>query len=435
MELVRPKAAMKNKVFALVDANNFYVSCERCFDASVRTRPCIVLSNNDGCVVARSNDIKKYVKMGQPVFEIEDVIQAHDVQVFSSNYSLYATLSARVMAVLSEFSPLQEIYSIDESFLELTNLLIADLTEYGRTIKARVLQYTGIPVSISFAATKCLTKIGVEIVKHDPSYEGVLDLTGLSEQALDELLAAVAIEDVWGIGVKYARFLRSFGIDTAKALKYADATWIRKYLTVTGARIVLELRGISCIPIEVERPPKQGIMCSKTFGRDITSREEMKEALAHYAARAAEKLREQDSLASCLTIFIRTNSFRKDTPQYSNSYTINFPSPTAFTPDLIRYALDGLKRIYQDGFRYKKAGVYLTKITPQSALQPDLFGEFSLTQQYKQARLMLIVDLLNSIYGRDTLFFAIQGIARNWRMRQLKLSQRFTTQWSEILTI
>ena len=161
----------------------------------------------------------------------------------------------------------------------------------------------------------------------------------------------------------------------------------------------------------------------------------MKEALAHYAARAAEKLREQDSLASCLTIFIRTNSFRKDTPQYSNSYTINFPSPTAFTPDLIRYALDGLKRIYQDGFRYKKAGVYLTKITPQSALQPDLFGEFSLTEQYKQARLMLIVDLLNSIYGRDTLFFAIQGIARNWRMRQLKLSQRFTTQWSEILTI
>jgi DNA polymerase V len=426
---------MKNKVFALVDANNFYASCERVFNASVQTKPILVLSNNDSCVVARSNDIKQYVRMGQPVFEIEDVLQAHDVQVFSSNYSLYATLSARFKALLSEFCPLQENYSIDESFLELTHLLIDDLTEYGQTIKARVLQYTGIPVSVSFAATKCLTKIGMSVVKHDPSYHGVLDLTGLSEQNIDELLAIVAIEDVWGIGVKYARFLRSFGIDTAKDLKYADVTWIRKFLTVTGERIVLELRGISCIPIEEERPPKQGIMCSKTFGREITTRSEMEEALSNYAARAAEKLRDQDSLASCLTIFVRTNSFKKSIPQYSQSYTVTFPYPTSFTPDLIRAALHGLKQIYQDGYSYYKAGVSLTKIRPQSALQPDLFGQFSVTEQYKQARLMLIVDAINRIYGRDTLFFAIQGISRKWRMRQFKLSQRFTTQWSEILTI
>jgi DNA polymerase V len=426
---------MKNKVFALVDANNFYASCERVFNASVQTKPIVVLSNNDSCVVARSSDIKQYIKMGQPVFEIEDVIQAHDVQVFSSNYSLYATLSVRFKAVLSEFCPLQENYSIDESFLELTHLLIDDLTEYGQTIKARALQYTGIPVSISFAATKCLTKIGVEIVKHDPSYQGVLDLTQLSEQNIDELLAIVAIEDVWGIGVKYACFLRSFGIDTAKDLKYADETWIRKFLTVTGERIVLELRGISCIPLEVERPPKQGIMSSKTFGREITTRSEMEEALSNYAARAAEKLREQDSLASRLTVFVRTNSFKQGIPQYSNSYTVNFPFPTSFTPDLIRSTLHGLKQIYQNGYSYYKAGVSLTKITPQSALQPDLFGEFSLAEQYKQARLMLVVDAINRIYGHDTLFFAIQGITRTWRMRQFKLSQRFTTNWSEILTI
>jgi DNA polymerase V len=249
------------------------------------------------------------------------------------------------------------------------------------------------------------------------------------------LLAAVAIEDVWGIGHKYAHFLRTHSIDTAKQLKYADERWIRKYLTVTGERIVLELRGISCIPIEVERPPKQGIMSSKTFGRVITSREEMEEALANYTARAAEKLREQDSLASCLTIFIRTNSFKTDIPQYSNSYTLNFPYPTAFTPDLIRSALYGLKQIYQDGYSYYKAGVYLTKITLQSALQPDLFGDYSLTEQYRKARLMLILDAINRIYGRDTLFFVTQGITRKWRMRQFKLSQRFTTQWSEILTI
>ena len=369
------------------------------------------------------------------MFEIEDVIQAHNVQVFSSNYSLYATLSARFKAVLSEFCPLQENYSIDESFLEMTHLPIDDHTEYGRTLKARVLQDIGIPVSVCFAATKCLTKIGMSVVKHDLTYGGVLDLTRLSEQQRDELLAIVAIEDVWGIGAKYAHFLRSFGIDTAKQLKNADETWIRKYLTVTGERIVLELRGISCIPIEVERPPKQGIMSSKTFGREITARSEMEEVLANYTARAAEKLREQNSLASCLIIFIRTNSFKKDILQYAQSYTITFPYPTSFTPDLIRSALYGLKHIFQEGYSYYKAGVSLTKITPHKALQPDLFGDFSIIEQYKQAHLMLVVDAINRIYGHDTLFFARQGTTRKWRMRQLKLSQRFTTQWSEILTI
>jgi len=426
---------MKNKLFALVDANNFYASCERVFNAAVRTKPVVVLSNNDSCVVARSNDIKKYVRMGQPVFEIQDVIREFDVQVFSSNYSLYATLSARFKAVLAEFCARQEIYSIDESFLEMTDMLIEDLTEYGRALKVRVLQDTGLPVSVCFAATKCLTKIGMEIVKHDPSYGGVLDLTGLAEQEQDALLALVAIEDVWGIGHRYASFLRNYGIETAKQLKYADETWIRKYLTVTGERIVLELRGTACMPLELERPPKQGIMSSKTFGREIKTQSEMEEALANYAARAGEKLRQQDSLASCLTIFIRTNSFKTDIPQYAGSYTINLPYPTAFTPDLVRAALYGLKQIYQEGYSYYKAGVSLTKITPQSALQIDLFGEFALTQQYKKARLMLVVDAINRIYGHDTLFFAIQGITRNWRMRQFKLSQRFTTQWSELLTI
>ena len=426
---------MKNKVFALVDANNFYASCERVFNASVRSKPVLVLSNNDSCVVARSNDMKKLVRMGQPVFEIEDVIREYDVQVFSSNYSLYATLSARFKAVLAEFCPQQENYSIDESFLELTGMAVDDLTEYGRTIKARVLQYTGLPVSVCFAATKCLTKIGMEIVKHNAAYGGVIDLTCLSEQEQDELLALVAVEDVWGIGPRYASFLRNHGIETAKQVKYADEAWIRKYMTVMGERLVLELRGIACMPIEVERPPKQGIMSSKTFGRNIKTKSEMQEAVANYAARAGEKLREQDSLASCLTIFIRTNSFKKDVPQYAQSYTITFPYPTAFTPDLVRSALYGLKQIYQDGYSYYKAGVSLTKITPQSALQPDLFGAFTLMQHYKKARLMLVVDAINRIYGRDMLFFAIQGITRNWRMRQFKLSQRFTTQWSELLTI
>ena len=427
---------MRKKVFALVDCNNFYVSCERVFNASIQNKPTIVLSNNDGCVVARSNESKKLgIKMGQPVFECQDIIKKHKIQVFSSNYSLYADLSKRVMGILATFSPRMEVYSIDEAFLELTELKLDDYGEFGRTIKAHVFQHTGIPVSIGIAPTKSLGKIANEIVKKDPKYGGVLDLTPLSEQELDALLAQVEIEDVWGIGRKYALFLNNYGITTAKELKYADEKWIRRYLTLTGERIVFEFRGISCIPLEMERPPKQGIMCAKTFGKDITKLEEMQEAVATYAARAAEKLREQDSLASCLTVFIKTNSFKKDLPQYANSFTVHFAHPTAFTPEIVTYALAGLKAMYKDGYRYKKAGISLTKITPQRSIQPDLFGDFSLTKHYREARLMAIVDAINSIYGRDTLIFAIQGVTRSWKMKQLKLSSHFTTKWSEILTV
>jgi DNA polymerase V len=427
---------MRKKVFALIDCNNFYVSCERAFNAAIQNTPVVVLSNNDGCIVARSNESKKLgIKMGQPVFECREIIKKHNIQVFSSNYSLYADLSDRVMGILATFSPRMEVYSIDEAFLELTDGNIDDYTEFGRTIKAQVLQYTGIPVSVGIASTKSLAKIANEIVKKKSRYQGVLDLATLSEQELDELLAQVDIEDVWGIGRKYALFLSNYGITTAKELKDADEKWIRRYLTVTGERIVFELRGISCIPLEVERPAKQGIMCAKTFGKDIITLDQMQEAVATYAARAAEKLREQDSLTSCLTVFIKTNAFKKDLPQYSNSFTINFAHPTAFTPEIVKHALAGLKAMYKDGYRYKKAGISLSKITPQNSVQPDLFGDFSLTKHYREARLMAIVDAINNIYGHDTLIFAIQGVTRGWKMRQLKLSSRFTTKWSELLTV
>ncbi len=343
-------------------------------------------------------------------------------------------MSARVMKVLSQFSSRLEVYSIDEAFLDLSEQIIDDLSEFGRTIKARVLQFTGIPVSIGIASTKCLTKVANEIVKNDARYEGVLDVTALSEQATDEMLAKVAIEDVWGIGSKYSLFLMNHGILSAKDLKYADEKWIRRYLTVVGERIVLELRGTACIPLEAERPAKKGIMCSKSFGRDVTRLEELEEIIATYTARAAEKLRSQDSLTSCITVFIRTNAL-KDTPQYSNSFSQRIPYPTAFTPELIRYALKGLRAMYRDGYNYKKAGVFLTKIIPQDGVQPDLFSEFSLYDYYKQARLMYLIDAINKMYGRDTLFFAVQGITRPWKMRQSRLSGHFTTRWSDILTI
>lgn len=427
---------MRRNVIALVDCNNFYVSCERVFHAALHNKPVIVLSNNDGCVVARSNESKKLgIKMGQPLFQCQDIIEQHNVQVFSSNYSLYAELSARILKVLTQFSPVVESYSIDEAFLSLGELAIDDLTDYGQVIKARVMQYVGIPVSVGIASTKCLAKIATEIVKTDPTYDGVLDLTRFSEEEIDQMLAQVAIEDVWGIGPKYSLFLGNYGITTAKHLKDADQKWIRRYLTVAGERIVLELRGISCIPLETERAPKKGIMCSKTFGKEITTLDELTEAVATYTVRAAEKLRQQDSLAGSLTVFIRTNTFNQNIPQYSNSFTVTIPYPTAFTPELVRHALAGLRAMYKDGFRYKKAGVYLSQIMPLDAVQPDLFGAYSLIQHVREARLMAIVDAINRVYGRDMLFLAVQGTSRTWAMQRRRLSPRFTTRWDEILTV
>ena len=427
---------MKQKIVALVDCNNFYVSCERVFHAALQKKPVVVLSNNDGCIVARSNEAKKLgIKMGQPLFQCQDIIKKHHVQVFSSNYSLYADMSARVMKVLSQFSSQLEVYSIDEAFLDLTDCTHENLTELGQEICARVLQLTGIPVSVGIAPTKSLTKIATETAKKQASYESVVNLCGLDEQEIDTCLAAIPVEEVWGIGRKYALFLSNYGITSAKDLKYADAKWVRRHLTIVGERIVFELRGTACLPIESEPKSKKGIMCSKTFGREIASFQELQEAIATYTARAAEKLRSQETQATALSVFVQTNRFNTALPYYTNSYDIALPYPTSFTPDLIRDALTGLKAIYREGYRYKKAGVYLTKIVPEEHIQPDLFGEFSLHDHYRQARFMFILDALNTIYGRDTLFFAIQGITRPWKMHQSRVSSRFTTQWSEILSL
>ena len=426
---------MKGRVYALVDANNFYVSCQRAFSASLHNRGVIVLSNNDGCVIARSNEVKGLIKMGQPFFECKELIEQHQLVVFSSNYPLYADISNRIMAILAECSPLLEIYSIDEAWLELTPLSIPDLTAYGHEIRVRVRQLTGIPVSVGIAGTKTLAKLANEIVKKHPLYAGVLDLSHLSAQDIDRHLEAVPVDDVWGIGVKYGQFLRSESIFTAKELRDADDTWIRKHLTVVGQRIVLELRGIACIPLEPEPQVKKGIMSAKTFGREIMSREELEEAVANYTARAAEKLRSQHSLTSCISVFMQTDQFKQNSPQYSASLTRRLPFPTAFTPDLIKQAREAVRAMYRLGYAYRKAGVYLSKIVPDESLQPDLFGGFSLPLHYKQMRLMSIVDVINKVYGRDTLFFAIQGITRSWKMQQRKLSPHFTTRWSELFTV
>ncbi len=427
---------MRRHVFALIDCASFYVSCERAFGAALHNRPTIVLSNNDGCLVAVSPEARKLgLKRGQPFFKCQEIIRKHDVQVFSSNYSLYQELSARVMAVLAEFSPLLEVFSIDEAWLDLTGVVTDDLTELGRTIQARVRQYTGIPTRVTIAPSKCLTKIACELVRGDPQYGDVLDLTAFTSQQLDEALSRVAIEAVFGIGRNYARFLRNYGITTARDLRDADERWIRKHLTVVGARIQLELKGVACMPLEIRRPPRRQLINAKSFGREIESREEMIEAVSTYTARLGEKLREQDGLCSRITVFLHTNSFDTRAEQYANDFTVDLTHPTAFTPALIKYALIGLEAIYQKGYRYRKAGVVLSKITPLPVVQVDLFGEVSISEHQRQGRLMAIVDAINRIYGRDTLTFAVQGITRSWGMRQSFLSGRFTSRWDELLTI
>ncbi len=316
-----------------------------------------------------------------------------------------------------------------------SDLVIEDLTEFARTVKARVYQYIGIPVRVAIAPTKCLTKIACELLKSDEQYGDVLDVTAFTEEQLDQALARVAIEDLWGIGAKYARFLQNYGIFSAKDLKYADERWIKRYLSVVGARIQAELKGMSCFPLEEQRPPKKQIICAKSFGREITGRTELEEAVATYVVRTAERLREQDSLAGRLTVFIRTNPFATNSPQYANEFTIDLPHPTAFTPELLKQARTALRAIYREDFHYYKAGVVLSRITPFHFVQPDLFGEVSLHDHYRQARLMAVVDAINRIFGRGTLVFAVQGFAHNWRMRQERLSPHFMSRWEELLTI
>jgi DNA polymerase V len=298
-----------------------------------------------------------------------------------------------------------------------------------------VWRFTGIPVSVGIASTKTLAKIANEIAKNHPTYQGVLTLVQCAEEELDELLETLPVQDVWGIGPRYARGLQSRDILTAKDLKYADQRWVRKYLTVVGERTLLELRGVTCIPLETQTRPKKGIMTAKSFGRPIVALEELEEAISTYTTRAAEKLRSQGSAASCISIFLQTNAFQRDAPQYTNSLSRLLPFPTSFTPDLFNVALEMLRSIYREGYAYKKAGVFLSKIVPQEVLQADLFGDYSFEREYKKARLMAVVDQLNHWWGNNTLFFGAQGIGRAWKMRQERRSPRYTTRRGDILLV
>jgi len=425
---------MKN-IFALVDCNNFFVSCERVFDPHIWHKPVMVLSNNDGCVVARSNEVKALgIKMGTPEFKCRDLIKKHSIKVFSSNYTLYADMSNRVMATLAKLAPEIEIYSIDEAFLSLTNTHIQDLDKYGAKIRSTIYKWTGIPVSVSIAPTKGLTKIASEFAKKDKSFHSVCNFCNFSNHEIDNLLSKVDVIDTWGVGPAYAKKLKRFGINTVRKLKYADLSWINKKLTVMGERCVLELRGISCFPLDVNPEGKKSICSSRSFGYPVTKKRELEEAVAAYTATACEKLRNQNSYANVIIVYIKTNRFKAQ-PQYSNAAYMKLPEPTSSTIDMTKYALYGLEQIFRQGFKYKKAGVLLEGIQPSDRIQLNLFLKYNHKLKMKENKLMKFIDRVNRHWGRGTLHLASEGVKKKWSMKRCKLSKRFTTDLDEVLEI
>lgn len=426
-------------VFALADCNNFYASCERVFDPALKDRPIAVLSNNDGCVIARSNEAKALgVQMGEPFFKREAWFREQGVRVFSSNYALYGDMSQRVMRTLARFTPDLEIYSIDEAFLNLDGFGQRDLTDYGREIRATVKQWTGIPLSIGLAPTKTLAKLANRLAKKRIECGGVFEISqpvaGTVRApvipGLDELLDRIDAADVWGVGRRYAAMLARHGIATARQLKDADQEWIRKKMTVQGLQTVLELRGIPCFDLEQAPPPRKSVLVSRSFGQPVDSLKDMREAVAAYASRCAEKLRGARLRASQLTVFLMTNP-HKAGPQYTNLAAASLPTPSSHTPELIRVGLACLERIYKDGYVYKKAGVQLNGLEPEDARQLLLFEPEPAQSERGQA-LMRALDGVNAKWGRNTLHYAAAGLGRPWRMRQERKSGRYTTSWQEL---
>ncbi len=421
-------------IFALVDCNNFYASCERVFDPQLEGKPVVILSNNDGCAVALSNEAKALgIQVGTPVFTLKELIRKNGIQVLSSNYALYGDMSGRVMSVVSEFSPDYEIYSIDEIFLSLDGYR-KDLTELGRRIRRKVRKWTGIPVSVGVARTKTLAKVANRIAKKNASFRSVLDLTARPD--LDEFLARVSVEDIWGIGPKKGLFLHNQKIHTALDLKNVPDAFARKFLGgVTGLRTVWELRGVSCFPLENLPGPRREIISSRSFGKPVESFAHLSEAVSLYVTRAAEKLRRQGSLASVIQVFIHTNRFlRGSEPQYFNSAVRRLPRPTDSTPDLISAAVGLLRTIYRNGFRYKKAGIVLSDTVNADGSPGELFADPAVDRE--KSDLMKTVDAINAKWGREMVRFARSGAGLPvWIMRRENLSRRYTTSWDELLEV
>lgn len=417
-------------IFALVDCNNFYASCEKLFVPQLGNKPVVVLSNNDGCVIARSQEAKSLgINMGVPVFEIEYLIQKHNVHVFSTNYSLYGNMSRRVMQILAEHVPDLEIYSIDEAFLDLSFVPIERLETFVIKLKKYVQQSAGIPVSIGIATTKTLAKAANHLAKTDSRHGGILNLFG--HPLMDQFLKNITVRDLWGVGEKYCAFFHRNGINNAFDLKNTDPYFVRNHLGVVGQRLVMEINEKPCYMLDDNPDQKKEMCTARSFGRPLTEYAELEEATSSYAAKVAEKLRGQSSLAGAVLVFVMTNKFAKG-PQYVNYQLMKLDVPTNQTTELIHNCRLLLKELYKEGYSYKKTGVIVSELVPDSGEQMSLWNTSSSPQARK---LIKLVDKINHQTGGEVLRYAVQGNGESWKMRQHNLSPHYTTRWNDVLSI
>ena len=415
---------------ALVDCNNFYASCERLFQPELRGRPVVVLSNNDGCVIARSNEAKALgIEMGAPWHLYRGKFEKEGVAVRSSNYTLYGDLSSRVMKTLADFTPNLEIYSIDEAFVGLEGFE-GRAEQHTRALRETVMRWTGIPVSVGVAATKTLAKVANRFAKKEPKHGGVFVM--LDANTTEIGLAGLKLRDLWGIAGRVEARLRDIGIETPLQLRDADPQFIRERFSVVMQRMVMELRGVPCIAFEDVTPDRKSVMASRSFGRPVTTYEELREAVSTYTSRAAEKIRRQHLTANHMAVFLETNRFKPGDPQYFATKSIRLPVPTSDTGRLLKGASAALMAIYKKGFRYKKAGVILLDLKKAADNQGDLWVR---PDTPGSQHLMKAMDSLNARYGRGTVVYASAGHSRAWRLRSDFVSPRYTTSWDELLKV
>lgn len=417
-------------MFALVDVNSFYASCETIFRPDLQGRPVVVLSNNDGCIIARSAEAKKLgIKMGDPYFKCKDYFRQQGVVCFSSNYELYADMSNRVMTTLEEMCPRVEIYSIDEAFCDLTGVRNCRvLEEFGRELKDTVYRNTRLPVGVGIAQTKTLAKLANHAAKTWKATGGVVDLSNVERQR--KLMALLPVDEVWGVGRRISKKLEAMGIKTVLQLADTDIRFIRKHFNVVLERTVRELRGEPCLGLEEFAPVKQEIVCSRSFGQRISTYEEMRQAICLYASRAAEKLRGEHQYCRFISAFVKTSPFALNEPYYGNSTSVKLLTPTQDSRDIITAATKCLDAIWRDGHRYQKAGVMLGDFYSQGVAQLNLFDDNAPRQNSE--KLMEVLDHLNAKDGRGTLYFAGQGVQSAWQMKREMLSPRYTTRFSDL---
>lgn len=418
--------------YFLIDCNNFYCSCERLFRPELEKRPVIVLSNNDGCFISRSDEVKHLgIPMGAPYFKYKNEVEKMGAVLFSANFSLYGDISARINNILRSYCAQMEIYSIDESFLFFKDIDDKHLTALAVEIRQKIKKWVGIPTSIGIGETKTLAKLANKIARNEnPDNNGVYNFC--TEQAVDKKLSSLPVSLIWGVGRQSALLLQANEIRTVLALRQANDAWLKQKMGIVGVRIATELRGISCLDLEEVRPRKKGITSSRSFGRPITTIQELKESIATYISRAAEKLRDDRCLASCIHVYTRTDKF-KPNEYYNGHYSIPLPCPTAYTPELSAYALKALELIYVPNQKYKKAGVMLTGIIPNTENQLNLFMDPK--NNKKQKQLMKAFDAINNRYGRHVMRFAAEGTTQLWGAKREQRSPSYTTEWDKLVTV